>query len=210
LLNDPTRSSTGELIYWLAKELDWQLNALAQTNIMAAILGDTQGLTNELATARTYHVMAELTEAGVSRPELEDRRRQLSKMPLSIFRYKATLIDRTEFSTDQKVAVVTVDQSEINEFSPLYNPVALIQPDLLLTDKVEVAIVLKRYDDQKVTGAIRCNPSSAVASDLAQHFGGGGHPYASGFKLNKVDDFNKLKRDVMTEASNLLSRALPS
>ncbi len=59
---------------------------------MSSILGDTQGLSNELASAQTYHIMADMVEAGVSRPRLEELRREYGKMPPEIYTYKATLI----------------------------------------------------------------------------------------------------------------------
>ena len=150
---------------------------------MTAILGDTQGLSNQLASAETYKTMAALVELGVDRPALEERRRQLSKMPAEIYGYKGTLLQRTEFLADGRVAIITIPQGEINSFSPLYNPGPLVQGDMLQTIGVQVAIVLKHYADGKITGAIRCNPGYAVAADLAEHLGGGGHAYASGFKV---------------------------
>src|SRR6185312_14719386 len=50
LLNDHANgSSAGELVYRLASQLKWPLSIDAQTCLMTAILGDTQGLSNQLA-----------------------------------------------------------------------------------------------------------------------------------------------------------------
>lgn len=204
VINDPSVSSTGELIYHLAAQLQWPVNTEAMSNLMTAILGDTQGLTNQLARARTYRVMASMIEAGVDRTVLEEARREYSKMPLSIFKYKARLIERTELTGDGQIALVTIPQSELNEYSPLYNPGPLIQPDMLQTEGVTVSIVLKHYDDGKITGAIRCNHGYGIAAQLADHFGGGGHEYAAGFKL--LD--NKPVEEVKTECLNLASDLL--
>ncbi|HET9098675.1 MAG TPA: DHH family phosphoesterase [Candidatus Saccharimonadales bacterium] len=205
LVNDHHRSSTGELIYLLAKQLNWTMNQKCQSFLMSSILGDTQGLTNQLASATTYKIMAEMVEAGIDRPALEDIRREYSKMPLEIFRYKADLIKKTEFYHQNRLAIVVVPQAEINAFSPLYNPAPLIQGDMLQTKAVAMALVIKRYADGKVTGAIRCNPSAPVGAILADQFGGGGHRFASGFKIDKVEDFNKLKTDIIKAAGVLLS-----
>jgi phosphoesterase RecJ-like protein len=204
IIKDPKRSSAGELIFALAKQLELPLNVRAQEFIMSSILGDTQGLTNQLATADTYEIMASMVRAGINRPALEELRRASSKMAQVIFRYKADLIRRTEFHHDGRLALVVVDQPEINSYSPLYNPGALIQGDMLQTEKVQLCIVLKYYDDDKVTAAIRANPGAAIASDVAEHFGGGGHKFASGFKINKVDDFEFLKKDCIEYSGKLL------
>ncbi len=203
-INDPDRSSTGELIYQVAKQLGWPISIAAQANLMTAILGDTQGLSNQLTGAATYRVMAEMTDAGVDRSQLEEDRRETNKMPAVIYKYKGRLIDRTELLEDGRLAIVVVPQSEINEYSPLYNPGPLIQSDMLQTKGVRVSIVFKQYDDGKVTAAIRCNNGAGVAAALGEHFGGGGHAYASGFKIQDSRPFNEIKSECIAYAAELL------
>lgn len=205
-LNDGQRAASGELIYLLAKHLDWTLNVPALSLLMTAILGDTQGLTNQLASAETYRVIADMLEAGVDRAELEEQRRAYSKMPQVIFKYKAALIAHTEFSANNRIASVVVPQVEINQYSPLYNPAPLIHTDMLQTTDVAVAIVFKEYDDGHVTAAIRCNPGYGIGAELAQHFGGGGHAYASGFKLVTSRPFNEVKSECLEFAAQLLAK----
>ncbi len=101
---------------------------------------------------------------------------------------------------------MTVPQTEINRFSPLYNPGPLIQGDMLQTRGVRVAIVFKHYDDGKITAAIRCNPGAGIAAELASHFNGGGHPYASGFKVTDNREFSELKADCLQKAAQLLTK----
>lgn len=206
IINDPKRAAAGELIYLVAKDLGWtcKLDALEYT--MTAILGDTQGLTNSLASSETYRVMAKLVDAGVDRPKLEEMRRLYSKMPRVIYEYKAMLIERTEFFADNELAIVTVPQAEINAYSPLYNPAPLIQNDMLQTQDVRVAVVMKHYDDGRVTAAIRCNPGATIGAELAEHFGGGGHPYASGFKVQDGRPFNEIKSECISFATELLTK----
>jgi phosphoesterase RecJ-like protein len=205
IINDPERASAGELIYILAKQLGWPLPLEAQQAIMNSILGDTQGLSNSLASSETYRIIAEMIDSGVSRPELEEVRREYGKMAPEIFKYKAELIKRADFMADGKLAYVTITQAEINKYSPLYNPAPLIQGDMLQTSGVLVAIVFKRYDDGKVLGAIRSNQSAPVAAEIAVHMGGGGHVFASGFKtLGRP--FEEVKTGCLNFASELLAK----
>jgi phosphoesterase RecJ-like protein len=203
-INDSGRASAGELIYVIGQELHWPLSVTTQEFLMSSILGDTQGLSNDLASATTYRIMADMVEAGVSRPRLEELRREYGKMPPEIYNYKATLIDHTEFSDDGQIACVTVPQPEIKRFSPLYNPGPLIQGDMLQTSGVRVAIVFKSYDDGKVTAAIRCNPGNGIAAELASHFNGGGHANASGFKVTDGRAFADIKSECLEKAAELL------
>ena len=204
-VNDSGRASTGELIYLLASQLGWKIPLEAQEFLMSSILGDTQGLTNQLASAETYKIMAKFVESGVDRSALEEKRRAFSKMPEEIYLYKADLIKRTEFSNHGRVAIVTIPQAEINRYSPLYNPAPLIQGDMLQTLDVDLAIVIKQYDDGRITGAIRANAGAPVAGKLAVHLGGGGHAFASGFKDTSGRSLSDLKTDLLSFATGLLA-----
>ncbi len=204
LLCDSQVASTGELIYRLAADCEWPLADTTCDALMASILGDTQGLTNELTRPGTYRVMAELIEHGANRPRLEEKRRGYSKMPQSILKYKGTLLSRTEFANDGRIAFVTVPQEEINIFSPLYNPGPLVQFDLLQVTNVQLAIVFKTYDDGKVTAALRATNGFGVAGELATRMGGGGHPYASGFKQIDGRSFADIKSETLRHATELL------
>ena len=203
MINDAKRSSAGELIYVLAESFGWPLSLPAEELLMGSILGDTQGLTNQLTSAETYKIMAKFVEDGVDRPKLEETRRQSSRMAQEIFRYKGQLISRTEFVAEDKIAHVTVPQNEINSYSPLYNPAPLIQADMLQTDGVQLAIVFKSYADGKVTAAIRANAAAPVAASLAEHFSGGGHQFASGFKTTGRP-LNEVRSECLAEAIRLL------
>ncbi|HUC90303.1 MAG TPA: DHH family phosphoesterase [Patescibacteria group bacterium] len=206
VINDPQVSSTGELIFKISKTLGWKLDEHSAGQMMTAILGDTQGLTNNLARVETYRVMAELIQLGANRPRLEELRREASKMHPLIFAYKARLIERTEFQADGRIASVMIPQDEISEFSPLYNPAPLIQPDMLQTSGVCAAIVFKTYKDGKILCSIRCNQGSPIGAKLAEHFGGGGHDYASGFKIQDGRPFNEIKSECIGYATELLDK----
>jgi bifunctional oligoribonuclease and PAP phosphatase NrnA len=204
--NLPNLASTGQVIYELAKDIGWQVDTTAAEFIMTSILADTQGLANDMTTANTYRVMAELVDLGVNRPKLEEQRRELSKMHQDIFRYKARLIERTEFLADDRLALVTIPHDEIMEYSPLYNPNALIQNEHLLTQGVLVSVSMKHYADGRITAAIRCNTAAPVAGQLAEHFGGGGHEYSSGFKIMGSRTLEDVKADVVKTTMHLLEQ----
>lgn len=202
---DSSAASSGDQIYKLAASNNWPVSIVAAESIMSSILGDTQGLTNELTSAETYRTMAALTELGADRPKLEEKRRESGKMVQKIYSYKAQLIEKTEFLNDGKIALVSINQAELNEFSALYNPVPLIMPDLLQVKNVALALVIKIYDDGRITGAIRSNHDYPLAGRLAEMLGGGGHPHASGFKITDGRSYNEILTECITAATELLA-----
>jgi nanoRNase/pAp phosphatase (c-di-AMP/oligoRNAs hydrolase) len=100
---------------------------------------------------------------------------------------------------------VKVTYDEIVTYSPKYNPVALIQFDMLQIEGVKVAIVFKTYNDGKITAAIRANSGSPIAGKIATKFGGGGHDYASGFKIIDSQNFNDLKIECINYIENQIT-----
>jgi phosphoesterase RecJ-like protein len=202
---DTAVASTGELIFNLSFQFGWTINKSAAAFIMASILGDTQGLTNDLTTAGTYRAMGDLTELGANRTSLEELRREYSKMPAKIYAYKGSLLSRTTFESNERIACVTITQPEINEYSPLYNPAPLVHFDMLQVIGVQLAIVFKTYDDGKVTAALRANHGYPVAGKLAEALGGGGHDYAAGFKITDGRSYDVIRNETLAIATDLLN-----
>lgn len=199
-----TAVATGELIYELAQQLEWPLNKTAKEMLAVSILSDSLGLTTEQTTARSIHIIGELVEGGVSIPELEEQRRAMMRKAPEIVHYKGELLKRIEYFHDNKIAIVTIPWEEIQKYSPFYNPSMLVLEDMRLTTDTDVAIAFKVYNDGHVTAKIRCNYGKGIANELAQAFGGGGHPYASGFKITDGRSFEEIKNETIKKAAELL------
>lgn len=196
--------ATSEVIYELAQQLDWPLNNTAKDMIAVAIMSDSLGLVTDATSARSIHIIAELVEGGVRLANLEHSRRELMRKKPELVKYKGELLQRIEYAANDRVATVTIPWKEIETYSPFYNPSMLVIDDMRMTIGTQVAIAFKVYDDGKVTGKIRCNQGAPIANDLAQHFGGGGHKYASGFKIQDGKPFNEIKSECIRKASELL------
>lgn len=201
--NQPT-VATGELIYELATQLQWPLNLSAKQMLAVSILADSLGLTTDATTARSIHVIAELVEGGVRIPELEEKRREMMRKSPELVHYKGELLQRVEYYSENRIATITIPREEIEKFSAAYNPSMLVIDDMRLTENTDVAIAFKLYNDGHMTAKIRCNYGKGIANDLAQAFGGGGHAYASGFKIVSGRPYNEVKSECIKKATELL------
>lgn len=203
VINEPA-VSTGELIYNLAGRYGWQLPADSFEFLACSILYDTLGLTSESVTGRALNILADLVENGVSLAKIEDNRRKSNKKSLRITQYKGDLLKRVELSSDGQVALVTIPWEEIEKYSYEYNPSILVLDEMRMIDGVKIAIAFKTYPDGKLTAKIRANYSFSIADKLAEHFGGGGHPYASGFKITDGRKYDEIKSETIKIANELL------
>jgi phosphoesterase RecJ-like protein len=198
--------STTEVIYELARQLEWPLNSEAKNMVAIGILSDSLGLMSSSTSARSIHIVAELVEGGVDLPEIDNARRETLKRESELIHYKGQLLQRVEFYSDERIAAVTIPWDEIEKYSPIYNPSMLVLDDMRLAKNTDIAIAFKVYRDGKVTAKIRANYGRGIADKLAEHFGGGGHPYAAGFKITSGKSYETIKSDTVATATELLNR----
>lgn len=186
MLNMPGAVATGEIIFNLAREAGWSINPQAAENMFLSIQADSLGLTTQNTTAESYRSAAELVALGAVPADIEERRREYMKKPADILAYKGELIKRIEYHLEGLLATVHIPWEDIEEYSDRYNPSVLVLDEMRLVEGVKVAVALKTYPDGKITGKIRTN--APIAHHVAGFFGGGGHEYAAGFKLNEQYD----------------------
>ena len=165
--------ATGELIYTIAKEEGWTISPVAAT---------------ESTTADSFETCAGLVRLGAGPAKVEEARRELMKKSPRILSYKGKLIERIDYLNDGRTAFIHIPFEEIHEYSNEYNPTMLVIDEMRQVTGVDVAIGIKTYPDDKLTGKIRSN--IPVSNLLAKRFGGDGHPYAAGFRTYaSLDDF---------------------
>lgn len=196
--------ATGEIIYEISQRLGWARNKEANNLILTSIMSDSLGLTTDGTSARSIEIVSELVAEGVSIPALEAARRSMHKKSPAILAYKAQLLSRVAYSEDQRVAYVQIPWEEIEKYSHEYNPSILAIDEMRMVEGVAIAIAFKTYPDGKITAKLRANYGFDIAADLAKNFGGGGHPYAAGFKITSGKPFNEVKSECLDYASQLL------
>ncbi len=199
--------ATGEVIYEIAKDLDWPLNIQANERLASSILSDSLGLVSEGTTPRSIYIIGDLVSAGVNLAALENARRDLMRKSPELVKYKGELLQRIEFYENNRIVTVTIPWEEIEKYSHAYNPSMLVLDDMRLVEGTDIAIAFKVYNDGKITAKIRSNFGTSISGELAKHFGGGGHSYASGFKIDadKHKSIEEVKQECIKVAMELLN-----
>lgn len=196
--------STTEVIYDLCKELDLPINKEAAGFISIGILSDSLGLTTETTTADSIAALSEMVRAGANLAEIDTERKKLQKKSPEILSYKGKLLQRVEYVLDGKLALITIPWEEIEKYSHEYNPSMLVLDEMRQVQGVEAAVAFKLYPDGRITGKVRTNYGVKIAATLAEKFGGGGHVYASGFRVTDGRTFETIKNELIEEAGKLL------
>ncbi len=196
--------ATSEVVYELAQQLDWPISVPAAEMLSVAIMSDSLGLVSEGTSARSIEIISKLVEQGVSLAKLENDRRAMMRKSPELIKYKGELLQRIEYYDDNRIATISIPWEEIQKYSPLYNPSMLVIDEMRMSEGTDLAIAFKIYQDGKVTAKIRANYGITIAGELAKAFGGGGHPYASGFKVTDGRPFNEVKSECIKLATELL------
>ena len=194
VITDDTAVATGETITRLAEEAGWKINPMAASSLYSSIMSDSLGLTTDGTTAESIHTIARLVEYGAVPKDIEAARRELMKKSPEILEYKGKLIQRIEYLCDGQLALVHIPWEDIEAYSDQYNPSVLVLDEMRLVTGVELAVALKTYPDGKITGKLRAN--QPIADKVGGYFGGGGHPYASGFRA--FDTYENIRRELVT------------
>lgn len=202
LVSEPA-VATSELLYKITAANGWNVNEQAAEYMLLAMLSDSLGLTSEAVTVDSLKVVTSLVEHGASISKIEIARREFMKKSASILEYKGKLLQRVEYHVDGQLALVHVPWSEIEEYSDAYNPGALVIDEMRLVEGVKLAAVLKTYPDGKLTGKLRANPEAKIAETVAAYFGGGGHPYAAGFRV--FEEYDKIVGELITATEKALN-----
>lgn len=175
--------ATGELIYRLVKKSEWPLPLDGAEHIANSIMSDSLGLISENTSSDSIRIIADLTDQGVSLAKLDARRKEYQRKRPEILSYKGDLLKRVEYAAEGMIAYASIPWSEIEKYSHMYNPSMLIIDEMRQVEKVRTAVVFKSYPDGRITAKLRANYGYPVCAKVAEKFGGGGHPYASGFRV---------------------------
>ena len=194
--------ATGEVIYGLAAENNWPINAQAAEDMLVAIMSDSLGLTTQNVSHNTYYVVGKLHELGARNHVIEERRREFMKKAPEILAYKGELIGRIEYYLDGKLALVHIPWDDIQKYSDQYNPSVLVLDEMRLVENVEIAVAVKTYPDGKVTGKLRSN--LPISESVAGYFGGGGHKYAAGFRA--YEDYDTIVKELIDATDKALKQ----
>lgn len=202
----PKAVSTTEVIHNIATSLSWPINKEAGELIVSGILSDSLGLTTQDVSPASIHVIADMVENGADLAKLDNERKLLQKKSKEILKYKGELLQKVEYDNSGQVAFVTIPWAEIEKYSHAYNPSVLVIDEMRQVEGVKIAAAFKLYPDGRITCKIRANYGNPIASQLAEYFDGGGHKYASGFRITDKRSYDQVKNEFLDKAIELLAK----
>ena len=178
---DPEASSTAEIVFGLARQMDVKLTPLIAGSLYIGIVTDTGKFMYSSADARTHEITAELIRAGV---DVEDTNTRLyESLPEEKVRLLGRALDRMELRCDGQLIITYLTADDYRELGAGEEMSEGIIDHLRSIEGVRVAAVVK---DQVSRGgaarrvSFRSKDGDTDVSAIARSFGGGGHVRAAG------------------------------
>ena len=197
---DAEKSSTGEMVYELNRELGVALSYEAAYCLYTAIVSDTGSFKYASTKAATFAVAGELLSKGV-RPE-DVAGKLFDNFTQSRLRLLKSVLDTLEIAGGGELAIITATEKMFVETGsdPQDTETFINYPRSLAT--VKVAVFLKETKDT-ISVSMRSKGTYDVA-EVARKLGGGGHRNAAGCKFRNGETLEVAQKIVLKELLRLV------
>jgi bifunctional oligoribonuclease and PAP phosphatase NrnA len=172
-------SSTCEILYQLFEYLDVEIDYKTAQAIFVGIVYDTGSFIYPKTTAETFKIAHSLVAKGVMPNDVYGKIYESNSV--SALKLQAKVSSTLKLYYNQHVAVQIMLKETIAECGALYEEADSIINTPLKSKEIRVSVFFKENPE----GILRCSMRSKGNIDvaaIAQHFNGGGHKTAAGFK----------------------------
>lgn len=177
VLADTAACATGELIYDLARELEFEVTPLVARSLYTAILTDTGGFRFSNTTPRCHAVAASLLAAGVDPEEMYQR--VYASAPLGRLRLLADVLQTLDVDAARGLSWISMESGALDKHDVRQEDLDGFVEHARSVAGTRMAIFFRDLGHGKVKVSFRSTGTVDVNA-FARRFGGGGHARASG------------------------------
>lgn len=170
-------SSTGEILYYLAKELKIELDIDIATSLYSAISSDTGCFQHDNTTAEVHEIIAHLMRNGIDISVANYylfKRRTLEQIQL-----QQVALKNLRFYEDNKISLIFLRNEDFKKCNLEAKDSVGIVDIAINIENVEIGILISEIKPNLYTCSLRGKGNIDV-SEITKVFGGGGHTYAAG------------------------------
>ncbi len=172
-------SSTCEILFELFDFLSLEIDFKIAQALFVGIVYDTGSFIYPKTTAKTFSIAYELVSKGVLPNEIYSRIYESNS--ISALKLQSKVSSSLKLYYNQHVAVQRMLKETIQECGALYEEADAIINTPLKSETVKVSVFFKENSEGVLRCSMRSKGNIDVAS-IAQHYNGGGHKTAAGFK----------------------------
>lgn len=199
----PDASSTGELVWQIAKQAGWEIDTDTAEALWVAVVTDTNRFSYSSTKPETLEFGADLLRKGIRQDFLNDELFYRSR--IDVLRLRAIAYSSLELWYEGKVAIIHLDaedyiktnccKADTEDFSDI--------PRSVRGTKLAIFFYRSRQDEDVIHLSIR-STLPVKASNLAVKFGGGGHELAAGATIKGS------MQEVIQKVKSAVAEVLPA
>lgn len=199
ILADTTACATGELVYDLAYELDFEITPMIAKSLYTAIVTDTGGFRFSNTSPRCHAVAADLLAAGVDPEEIYLR--VYASAPAGRVRLLAEVLQTLGHDEKKGLSWLSMRAGAMEHHNVRQEDLDGIVEHARAISGTKMAIFFRDLGHGKVKASFRSTGAVDVNA-FAREFGGGGHARASGALI--VGSLDDVRERVLAAARSIL------
>lgn len=177
-----TASSTSEIVYQFFLINHVNIDHNIATSLLTGIITDTDNFTNSATSSKAIDAASKLIRMGAHFDIIKSH--IYKSTPLAAFQLWGRIFSRLTKHEDLGIVYTYLKHDDLKEFDLADDDVAGMTNFLNAISDGHAGMILKEHPDGFVKGSFRTTRDDVDVSKMAQHFGGGGHRKAAGFKVD--------------------------
>ena len=190
---DTTASSVGEIFYGIFRLLDYRISFEDALNLYVAIYTDTGGFNYSNTTYKTHMIISEILKEH--KLDLDDISRKVYReVDFNVLKLLGKLIDKVKIH-DKGISTAVLTQKMMDDYGVGGGDVQNFIREIFQIRGVHTLALLRDSSKGKIKVSFRSY--LLPVNKIAARFCGGGHPRASGCKMDGYDDIYQAEKEVL-------------
>ena len=199
---DVTASSASQLIAEFILHTKMVLNTKIASNLFLGIVSDSERFVNKNTTSKALRVTSDLIDAvNLDFTSLYDI---LYLRPISEIKFQSYLIENMKI-TANNLGYLYIPLDVFKEYNVDVATASNIINNFNFIKEVIVWFFVT-YDEKSEKYKVSLRSRGPVINEVASHFNGGGHKYASGARLTSLEEMDDLVKELDEVCKNYLEQ----
>ncbi|PYI85141.1 MAG: bifunctional oligoribonuclease/PAP phosphatase NrnA [Verrucomicrobia bacterium] len=194
--------STGELIFRLMRAAKWPIAQPIADCLYTAISTDTGSFQYPTTRPNTYYIAGKLVERGADLAKICNEVYQ--SYPLSRVRLLQRVLNKLRLAQDNQIAYFWLKKADFVRTGAGQDDAEGLIDHIRAIEPVVVACVFEEVEPELTRVSLRSKSEKVNVNEIAQRFGGGGHPAAAGARIPGKP--LSAQRKVISEVKRVLAR----
>ncbi|MDP3057417.1 MAG: bifunctional oligoribonuclease/PAP phosphatase NrnA [bacterium] len=199
-LINPGASSSAEVIFDLATQLDWPMGLETSTCLLGGLLADTGTFRHSNTSPKALQIVSLLIKKGTNLKKIAEQLFKKRKFGGSL-KIWGEVLSRAAVDPQTKMAFSFVSQDDLKKYDSDENELSGLINLLAEIPESRFSLLLTETRLGKIKGSMRSELYKGVdVAKIAQAFGGGGHKLAAGFEVEgKIGEKEKEIKEKIRE-----------